>query len=149
MDLSADTDVVTWENALKAMQVRIWKATQIATQQGMYLVERNVKFYLRTFTHPEGTPTPSPRGGPPAMVTGNLIRSWRNEPLAHGRKPWTVVAAGGPTAVYARIQELGGMTGRGHMTFIPKRPYVRPMARVSRRGVRRIYVAYWSNAIRG
>lgn len=149
MEIHAEIDIREWDLALRAMQVRIWRATFQATQQGMYLIERNVKMYLRTFTHPRGTPTPSPRGGPPALVTGNLIRSWRNEPVREGIKPWTLHGGGGPTAVYARIHELSGQTGRGHTTHIPKRPYVRPMVLASRRGVRRIYVGYWTAAIRG
>ncbi len=149
MLLDAETDTLEWEAALRAMQLRIWRATWRSTQQGIYLVERNVKMYLRTFTHPQGTPTPSPRGGPPALVTGNLIRSWRNERAHEGLKPFTVEAGGGPTAVYARIQELSGQAGRGLLTHIPARPYARPMLRVSRRGVRSIYVEHWTAAIRG
>ena len=32
----------------------------------------------------------------------------------------------GSDVPYARIHELGGWTGRGHKTKIPKRPYLRP-----------------------
>jgi phage gpG-like protein len=149
MGISAETDFQEWERATYALQARMLKATMSAGRDSMYLIERNVKFYLRTFTHREGTPTPSPRGGPPALVTGNLARSWRNERPAMGVEPWTVITGGGPTAVYARIQELSGQAGRGLQTFIPKRPYVRPMVLASRRGVRRIHMSAWTGAIRG
>lgn len=147
--ITAETGVRDWELALAAMELRLWRSTFAASKMAMYLIERNVKVYLRTFTHPPGTKTPSPRGGPPAMITGNLIRSWRTTPAREGRKLWTVEAFGGPTAVYSRIQELSGQAGRGLMTHIPKRPYVRPMLRASRRGVRRIYIEYWTAAIHG
>ena len=148
-EFEAEVDYREWDIAMRALATRMLRSTHAAGRDSMYLIERNWKFYLRTFTHREGTPTPSPRGGPPALVTGNLIRSWRNERPTVGTKPYTVETGGGPTAVYARIQELSGMTGRGHQTFIPKRPHVRPMVLVSRRGVRRIHVDAWTAAIRG
>ena len=149
MAIGAEVDYRDWEAALIAMQARMIKNTFSAGKQSMYLVERNIKFYLRTFTHREGTPTPSPRGGPPALVTGNLIRSWRSQAPRAGAKPFTVETEGGPTAVYARIHELSGQAGRGLQTHIPKRPYVRPMLLASRRGIRRIHVDAWTAAIRG
>lgn len=145
----AETDYREWEAALVAMGVRMMEATFTAGRESMWLVERNVKFYLRTFSHREGTPTPSPRGGPPALVSGNLIRSWRSQRPRPGLEPFTVETSGGPTAVYSRIQELSGQAGRGLTTHIPARPYVRPMLLVSRRGIRRIHVNAWTSAIRG
>lgn len=145
----AEVDYRDWEAALVAMGVRMVEATVTAGRESMRLVERNVKFYLRTFSHREGTPTPSPRGGPPALVTGNLIRSWRNQRPHPGLDPFTFVTQGGPTAVYARIQELSGQAGRGLVVHIPARPYVRPMLLASRRGIRRIHLDAWTRAIRG
>lgn len=137
-----------WNRAVVALQVRMWRAAFQATQQGLYVIERNVKMYLRTFTHPFGTPTPSPRGAPPALVFGHLRRSWRNTPAHETTRPWVIQAHGGPTAVYARIHELSGWTGRGHASFIPRRPYVRPMVRASRREVHQVYVELLTRAIR-
>lgn len=145
----AETDASAWDAAMAALAARMMAQTYRAGRDSMYLVERNWKFYLRTFTHREGTPTPSPRGGPPALVTGNLIRSWRAVKPHPGLKPFTVVTEGGPTAVYARIHELSGQAGRGHLTHIPKRPHLRPMVLVSRRGVRKIHISAWTTAIRG
>lgn len=145
----AETDISEWDRAMVLLGQRMLANTHKAGRESMYLVERNVKFYLRTFTHRESEPTNSPRGGPPALVTGNLVRSWRSTRPHAGRTPHTVETEGGPTTVYSRIQELSGMAGRGHLTFIPKRPYVRPMVLVSRRGVRRIHMNAWRAAIRG
>lgn len=145
----AETDITAWDAAMVAFAARMVAQTRNAGRESMYLIERNWKFYLRTFTHREGTPTPSPRGGPPALVTGNLIRSWRTVKPHAGLDPHTIETLGGPTAVYSRIQELSGMTGRGHATFIPKRPHLRPMVLASRRGIRRIHISAWRTAIRG
>jgi hypothetical protein len=149
VSIDLEVDFQEWERATYALQERMLRRTREAGRDSMYLIERNWKFYLRTFTHREGTPTPSPRGGPPALVTGNLARSWRNERPQMGADPFTIETRGGPTAVYARIHELSGQAGRGHQVFIPRRPHVRPMVLVSRRGVRRIHIAAWTAAIRG
>ena len=57
--------------------------------------------------------------------TGRLRASWqqpgyRVEKITFG---WRLKFSS--DSAYARIHELGGMTGRGHKTKIPKRPYVR------------------------
>lgn len=147
-DLDVEVHYRDWDDAIVALGRRMGAATFTAGQQSMFLVERNVKFYLRTYTHKEGTPTPSPRGGPPALVTGGLARSWRNEKPTTGADPYVVRTRGGPTIVYARIHELSGQAGRGLRTHIPARPYVRPMLLVSRRGIRRIHISAWTGAIR-
>lgn len=86
--------------------------------------ERAIKTKLSTYSHGKGTPTPSPPGQPPAIVTGTLRRSVITQPPLGGGGRW--VATVGPTVVYARIQELGGDTGRNHATHLPARPYVHP-----------------------
>jgi phage gpG-like protein len=100
-------------------------ATRVATGHASHLLERNIKKTLATSSHPRGTPTPSSPGEPPSLVTGTLRRSISVKgpvPLGMGR--WE--AQVGPTAVYGRIQELGGVTGRAGATELPPRPYVRP-----------------------
>ncbi|MEV0968516.1 hypothetical protein [Microtetraspora glauca] len=87
--------------------------------------EREIKKTLRTFSHPKGTQTPSPPGSPPALVSGSLRRSVKaGRPRQTGAARWEAHTA--PTIVYARIQELGGRTGRNHATYLPPRPYVAP-----------------------
>lgn len=95
----------------------------MATAQASHLLERQIKTTLKTSSHPRGTPTPSAPGEPPSLVTGTLRRSITVKgPTPLGRGRWE--AQIGPTAVYGRIQELGGVTGRG--AVLPARPYVQP-----------------------
>lgn len=139
-----------WDNALWFTQARVRRHTATALRKGMTVIERRVKIYLRTFTHPEGTPTPSPPGGPPALVTGNLMRSWRVKGGVRyvGMSGNIMEIHGGPTAKYARIQELGGRAGRHHRSRLPKRPYVRPMVKAVRRELRAVFVEQWTKALR-
>ena len=81
-------------------------------------------------------------------MLGNLRRSWHNTPVYETPKPWTIEAKGGPTAVQSRIQELGGWTGRNYASHLPKRPYVRPMMRASRREIHRNYIYHLTGAVR-
>jgi phage gpG-like protein len=127
--MSGSAVEVTGVSQLNAALMGIVKsldtATRIATAQAAHLLEREIKAQLATSSHPRGTPTPSSPGEPPSLVTGTLRRSvsvMGPTPLGTGR--WQ--AQVGPTAVYGRIQELGGVTGRGGATELPPRPYVRP-----------------------
>jgi phage gpG-like protein len=88
-------------------------------------VASKTKTKLTTSTHKKGTPTPSRAGDPPSLVTGTLRRSVKTTPAVPlGAGAWQ--ASVGPTAVYSRIQELGGECGRGHLTRLPARPYLAP-----------------------
>ncbi|MFI5814853.1 hypothetical protein ACIA7S_28340 [Streptomyces sp. NPDC051643] len=112
--------------ALERLLVSLNVATRTATAQSSHLLERGIKQKLATSSHPAGTPTPSAPGDPPSLVSGTLRRSTTVKgpvPLGMGR--WE--AQIGPTAVYGRIQELGGSTGRGGATELPPRPFVRPV----------------------
>jgi hypothetical protein len=107
---------------------------------GVTIVHRNVTAELTRKTHPPGTPTPSVPPEPPALVTGNLRRSAQDRmPQRIGRAVWE--GALRMTAVYARIQELGGWAGRDHASHLPARPYVKPAAHASARPLRRRAVA--------
>lgn len=147
-----------WERALDRKFVAVERSTWKATAAAAHLIEREIKLTLRTYTHPEGTPTTSPPGQPPALVTGNLRRSIVVRGPRAGRKPYQVVAQVGPTAVYSRIQELGGrvrIRGRGEVgpqrersyANLPARPYVRPTVNRVRRDVRHIYQRHWTKAL--
>lgn len=91
-----------------------------------------IQAQLTTRSHARGTPTPAAPGQPPARISGRLhdhITVVR--PVQTGAHRW--VAMVGPTDVpYARIQERGGVTGRGYRTVIPPRPYMVPGARAAR-----------------
>ena len=109
------------------------------TRQEMNDLKRDVKnmvdIYLERHAHPPGTKTPSPPGEPPGSITGNLGRSVTSSGLSAGSYVSQVMSALsnsswsftiGPTAVYGRIQELGGRTGKHHRTYLPPRPYFKP-----------------------
>jgi phage gpG-like protein len=136
-----------WERALAHKLQAVDRATWRATAEAAHLIERDVKLTLRTYTHPRGEPTTSPPGQPPALVTGNLARSVIVRGPRSGRGRYQVVAHIGPTAVYSRIQELGGRAGRKHRSRLPKRPYVKPTVRRLRKEVRRIYQRHWTRAL--
>jgi hypothetical protein len=81
---------------------------------------------LNRRSHARGTPTPSPAGQPPARISGKLHdHILLVRPTQEGAYRW-VAAAGPRDVVYARIQEKGGVAGRGHRSTLPPRPYVLP-----------------------
>lgn len=87
------------------------------------VVAKAVQIELSNAAHKPGTPTPSPPGSPPAMISGALQGSVRVEELEPGH------VRVGATTPYARIQQLGGMSGLGHLTRTPARPYLEPALR--------------------
>lgn len=132
-----------WRAALERKGIAVDAATRQATTRSIHIVERAVKRTLRTYTHPEGTPTPAPPGGPPALVTGTLARSQRVTPTgrAGGRGRWK--AKTGPTVAYGRAQELGYRPGN-----LPARPYQKPTTRRQLATIRATYRAAWGEALR-
>lgn len=150
--------VPAWNAAIDARLAAVDRATPRAMTEGLRIVERSVKKILRTYTHPEGTPTTSPPGQPPALVTGTLMRSIKVRGPYPGKRRYTYRGTVGPTAVYSRIQELGGrvrVRGRGHVgpqtersyARLPARPYVKPATDRVRRDVRRVFQRRWGAAL--
>jgi len=140
--------VSEWQHAVTGMVGRTNAATRMATAKGAHLVEREIKINLAKKTHEAGTPTPSEPGEPPALVTGTLRRSIKvTGPEPTGPATW--MAKTGPTAVYGRVQELGGEAGSDLMVLLPPRPYVAPaLAKVTGNGeLRRVYRDAWAAAI--
>jgi hypothetical protein len=136
-----------WKAAMRVKNTAVTKATRTATRQGRTHLERAYKMALRRRSHKRGTPTPSPAGEPPAKISGHLAR------MVKGRGPRMVrrgvwMAEIGPTAVYSRIQELGGWTGRGHRTHLPPRPYIKPTTEAEKRAVFEYYRRGWEEALR-
>ncbi|MFI1165657.1 hypothetical protein ACH4UM_19080 [Streptomyces sp. NPDC020801] len=134
--------------ALERIALSLNTATRTATAQASHLLEAEIKKTLTTTSHQRGTPTPSAPGEPPSLVTGTLRRSITVDgphPLGLGR--WD--AQIGPTAVYGRIQEVGGVTGRGDATVLPPRPYLQPsFERLATSGaLSQIYHSAWRAAI--
>lgn len=136
--------------ALKTMAARVETATGEAVMVGQALIEGRARAELSRSSHQIGTPTPSAPGQPPSLITGVLRSSFRvTGPTPAGAGRWTSVM--GPTTVYARIQELGGVTGRGHHTVLPPRPYLRPAydALVHSDALRGVFTRAWARAITG
>ncbi|EOD66908.1 hypothetical protein [Amycolatopsis vancoresmycina] len=116
--------------------------TRVATVTGLGLIETSIKEQLRKSSHQKGTPTPAAPGQPPSLITGNLMRSMalRGPVGGDGRYAGAV----GPTAVYSRIQELGGVCGRNRTVRLPTRPYVTPGAEEAIPKVHATFIAAWS-----
>jgi phage gpG-like protein len=111
--------------AMTAMVLRVDIATRLATGAAADLLRAAIIEKLTEKSHPPGTPTPSAPGEPPAQVSGRLARSVeRDEPRERGFGDYEATV--GPDTAYARIQEQGGFTGRGHATRLPARPYLAP-----------------------
>jgi phage gpG-like protein len=133
--------------ALDRLAVRVRTATRTATKDATKLVQRRAWANLSRYSHPPNTPTPSPPGQPPARITGHL----RGSVSPTGPYPTGGGFAGrvGPTAVYSRIQELGGRTGRNHSVTLPPRPYMRPTRAsvIADGSLRRTYAGAWRRAL--
>lgn len=160
MDIRAEVvGVPGWRAVLRIRLAQLDQATRRATEQGALLVERDTKRTLMLQSHPKGTPTPSAPGEPPAMVTGFLARSMEHRgPKPTGPFRWHAEA--GPTAVYSRIQELGGYVhqgarsynvtgpiGRSEYTHLPARPYLAPTQAAATPKIRNGYIREWARVI--
>jgi phage gpG-like protein len=132
-------------------------ATRRAVSQGAHLIERKAKELLSIsgagaqsrdskgrFTARQGSP--SAPGDPPHLQSGNLRRSITvdgpNEAMFRGYPGWQ--AEIGPTAIYGRIQELGGITWHA---ILPARPYMTPAYDDVKPLLRPIFVRAWRDAL--
>jgi phage gpG-like protein len=121
-------------------------ATRQATAKLLHMIEAAAKEQLRTSSHRRNEPTPSAPGEPPSLVSGNLRRGVTvTGPEAVGATAWRGEV--GPTAVYGRIQELGGITG-AHGSRLPARPYMQPAWDQVEPLIAATYRAAWQGALR-
>jgi phage gpG-like protein len=98
-------------------------ATPGGVQEGAELLAGITEEFLELTSHAPGTPTPSQPGMPPSMISGDLQGSIFITPVhSTDEHSWTALV--GPTTAYGRIQELGGVAGRG--AVLPARPYLEP-----------------------
>jgi phage gpG-like protein len=118
----------------------------LASLDAAKFIKELVQEKLASFPHPRSEPTPTlPFKGPPGYISGHLHDSVTIEEtaLADYVKVY-------PTAVYSRIQELGGWTGTDHMTWIPPRPYflntVEELETTGPGGIEHIYYEHWRRA---
>ena len=135
--------------ALRAMAARVDEATPMALHAAAALIEGKARANLSRRSHARGTPTPSPPGQPPAMISGTLRSNWMVEgPVSNGTGAWMCTLY--PTTVYAGIQEVGGWAGRGHSSHLPARPYLRPATEdlIRNGALRSVFVHAWAAAIR-
>jgi hypothetical protein len=118
------------------------EAARVATKSVLDKIARQERILLSLGYHPYGTPTGSRPGEPPWRIGGHLAREVKvHGPDLHaGFRGARWEGAVGSSAVYARIQELGGWAGRHHRTYLPPRPHLRPAWNIVRPGVRAIYV---------
>lgn len=136
--------------ALEAMASRIQTATPRAVEAGAEELEKATKAKLELKSHARGTRTPSLPGEPPAKIDGALRDSVRHStPVLDGPGRWLTIV--GATTVYARIQELGGYAGRGHASYLPPRPYLKPAAEETTHSpeFRDAFAKIWAAAIKG
>jgi phage gpG-like protein len=118
--------VAELQAALEAMTVRLQVATPEALHQGAMVLEGKTRANLSRTSHARGTLTPSRPGQPPSLIDGRLRNSVTSTPPVPAGERWACIV--GATTVYARIQEIGGWAGRGHASYLPPRPYLRPAA---------------------
>lgn len=119
------TGATEFKSALLGTIAKEQVATRAAVSEAAHLIEKTAKQKLGLTSHERGTPTPSSPGEPPSLVSGNLRRSVKVDTIlpamVNGHPGWKTQI--GPTAVYGRIQELGGDTG---YSSLPPRPYLKP-----------------------
>lgn len=110
----------------RSQLVALRAAQEIATEKAVESAANQVRDdtvdQLMLREHAPGTPTPSRRGEPPAMITGALKASVVVSPARRLGMRWERKV--GATTDYARIQELGGTAGFNSQ--LPPRPYLRP-----------------------
>lgn len=139
--MAATMDARAAMRSLGAKAAKVDAATALALKRAGLVVERATKEKLsEQGRHRPGTPTPSPPGSPPSIITGALRASVRTEePKRLGFGKYELMV--GPTMVYARVQELGGGPRN-----LPARPYLRPAYEGSSDRAQAELVAAWNRA---
>ncbi len=128
--------------SLAGMVAQVTARTPVIINDVLARTERQQRTMLSLGWHPRGTKTGSAPGTPPWRISGDLSRSVTvDKAKAHGADKFE--GAVGPTAIYARIQELGGVTGAGRRTHLPPRPSLQPAWEIVRLRFRDQFVAGW------
>lgn len=129
-------------HAMSALADRVHAAMEGAVDEGTEAVKEQIQGNLRQRLYPPV----APEGEPPAYRSGHLHDEVYTsfEPTATG-----AIGQAWPSAVYARIHELSGWTGRGHLSFLPRRPYVEPAMEEQADHFRQIVIAHLTQALGG
>jgi phage gpG-like protein len=144
--------------ALERLTAKQAAATRTATAKALHLIEKEAKSALsqtststdtgrdakgRFLKHIHSASAP---GDPPFLRSGALRRSIQVDG-PHPTGPTSVEGQVGPTIVYGRIQELGGVAGRG--AVLPARPYMQPSFEKVMPEIGVIYRDAWRAALHG
>lgn len=154
-----EVDASEWIDQMDDVIRKLLDVTDRVVDVSLSAIQTSAQDMLTDYTHPRGTPTTSPRGGPPALVSGNLRRSIKTRRDYSGD---VGVYAGlvGPTIVYGRIQELGGVIHptkgvflwwksqdgwhRATEVTIPARPYMWFAVEGNRAAIMNNFVRSWN-----
>ena len=131
--------------ALEAISLAAQVSAKTIVKRSEAVVETEAKKQF-TGAHGRHDPTTSRPGEPPDVVTGTLRRSIKSDPVSVNG--WLAKGSVYPTTVYARLQELGGTTGRGGRTNLPARPYMAPAYALSLPKMAAIAAEEWAKAVR-
>jgi phage gpG-like protein len=140
-----------FHEALAAWASRMGAATEAAVEEAADTLVTTTQGNLShagTYRPPSarpGSPMSSEPGTPPALQSGYLRD--RILKILEGEIDSGVYQARVyPSTVYARIQELGGVAGKGHRSHLPARPYFEVSIDECRGEMRSAFVAGWSKA---
>jgi hypothetical protein len=125
---------------MASIVVKVDLATGDGVGDAAHYLEGQVKQLLSLTSHARGTPTPSPPGSPPSLISGALRRSVQVEgPRRAGVGQWTSKIA--PEIVYAAVQEQGGGNN------LPARPYMAPALATSLPAMGALIERAWAGAL--
>lgn len=126
-----------WFAGFRAMAAKAEAETPAAINEILRKVATQQRTLLTLGSHPPGTRTGSAPGSPPWRITGHLSDSVTVRRARHGGAGrWE--GSAGPTAIYGRVQELGGGRYR-----LPARPSLRPAWGLVRPTVSSQFRAAW------
>lgn len=140
-------DIDKFEAALTNWSDDLPTQNEEAAVEGAEFIKELVQANLLLFPHPRGTPSLAPEWtGPVGYITGQLRDSV--DVVVPPIRGYAKVQV---TAIYARIQEIGGWTGNHHTSYIPPRPYFRPMVEevdtTGPGGMEHIFWEHWRRAM--
>lgn len=165
-----------FEAAITDLEGKVKIAAAEGSKQAAELVRDLIKASLLEYAHPRAEPTASP---PYKGPVGSLVDTAQAFHLRESIHAYPMAIEGfwkvSADAIYARIQEFGGWTGgvrhiyhkmtpagfidvsagftsETHMTYLPPRPYFKPMVMEidtdpEGLGIERIYYAEWRKAM--